>query len=289
MLCCLGSLCGLPGLGILAAIIWFFVVPKIKEKNMEKRLARWNNTPKDVVIMHAVSRGRTVSHPSPFVVKLETFLRMAKIRYETDFGLKNAYGPKGRFPWISLNGQHLADSELIIQFLTKKFEVKLGSTYTPKELALGGAVRIMMDDHFFWGLVLNRFAFSSFSELRTVMRGAIPSWIGWIFKQYASRAFINRSKGHGMGLHNRQEIEQFTLKDLRNLSEILGKNKFVLGEEPSEVDCTVFGHLAQAMWGLPNSPYENAMKNELHNLREYCIRMKERFYPDWNDILDKAS
>ncbi len=43
---------------------------------------KWNNTKKDVVILHAIRRGRTVAHASPFVVKLETFLRMAKIPYE---------------------------------------------------------------------------------------------------------------------------------------------------------------------------------------------------------------
>lgn len=44
--------------------------------------AKWNNTPKDVVILHAVNGGASVIHGSPFVVKVETFLRMAEISFK---------------------------------------------------------------------------------------------------------------------------------------------------------------------------------------------------------------
>ncbi|OXA55844.1 failed axon connections homolog [Folsomia candida] len=268
-------------------IAYFFVIPKIKEVRMQKRLERWNHTKKDVVIMHAIRRGRTVCHPSPYVVKLETWLRMAKINYETDLTLADAWGPKGRFPWISLNGEHLGDSQLIIDFLKKKFDVKLGNEYSKEKLAVGGAIRIMLDEHFFWGLALYRFVYGPFSSLRQVMGTFVPVWRSFIFRLYAGRAFTARSKGHGIGLHNRQEIEQLTLNDLTLLSELLGDKKFILGETPCEYDATIFGHLTQVTWGLPGSIYEAAVQKDLKNLKEYAIRMKETFYPDWDKILEK--
>lgn len=61
--------------------------------------------------------GRKVPTPSPFVLKLETYLRMAKIAYEVD--KSDIWGPKGKTPWISINGQHVSDSQLIVEFLGK--------------------------------------------------------------------------------------------------------------------------------------------------------------------------
>lgn len=36
---------------------------------------------------------------------------------QTDF--KDYYGPKGKSPWISYNGENIGDSQLIIEFLAK--------------------------------------------------------------------------------------------------------------------------------------------------------------------------
>ena len=33
-----------------------------------------------------------------------------------------------------------------------------------------------------------------------------------------------------------------------------GTKSFMLGEEPSEIDCSVFGFLAEIYWTIPNTP-----------------------------------
>lgn len=146
------------------------------------------------------------------------------------------------------------------------------------------------------------------------MGSFVPSWRVRLFRFYAGHAFATRSKGHGIGLHSREEIEKLTLADLHVLSDILGDKAYLLGNQPSEWDATVFGHLSQAMWGLPGSIYEAALQSgeqliinyqlpiinwnlirinsfmipeDLVNLKEYCIRMKTTFYPDWDTLLEK--
>lgn len=43
----------------------------------------------------------------------------------------DAWGPKGRFPWISLNGEHLGDTTIITEFLKKSeiLEKQLSENY----------------------------------------------------------------------------------------------------------------------------------------------------------------
>ncbi|MBC7396619.1 MAG: hypothetical protein H7333_04175 [Bdellovibrionales bacterium] len=50
---------------------------------------------------------------SPFCVKLETYLRMAKLEYKIKSGLPNK-SPNGRIPYVNLDGKLIGDSGIII-------------------------------------------------------------------------------------------------------------------------------------------------------------------------------
>lgn len=78
---------------------------------------RWDAPSKKNLILHNLWRCRTLPNLSPYGLKLETYLKMTKIPYELD--TKDGRGPKGKIPWISLNGKHVADSQLCIEFLRK--------------------------------------------------------------------------------------------------------------------------------------------------------------------------
>ncbi|MPC10452.1 Failed axon connections [Portunus trituberculatus] len=43
---------------------------------------RWDAAGQDVVVLHMFGRGRHLPNLSPFVLKLETYLRMTDIKYE---------------------------------------------------------------------------------------------------------------------------------------------------------------------------------------------------------------
>ena len=42
----------------------------------------------------------------------------------------------------------------------------------------------------------------------------------------------------------------------------VGNKSFLMGEDPSEVDCTVFGMLSQILWHSPGLPTEKLMKGQ---------------------------
>ena len=71
-----------------------------------------------VIVLHQFPRTSTCASPSPYPIKVETFLRMNKIDYISDF--KNFIGAKGKCPWITdTDGQAIVDSESIIEHLTE--------------------------------------------------------------------------------------------------------------------------------------------------------------------------
>lgn len=78
-----------------------------------------------------------------------------------------------------------------------------------------------------------------------------------------------------------------------------------MGDKPTEVDCSMFGMIAQMVWNMPDSPFEQLLDGkitlwlisidlvfkisfspgEFVNLKNYAMRMKETFWPDWDRCL----
>ena len=62
----------------------------IKAADREK----WNKLDKNTVVLHHYARAKLIPDGSPFGLKMETYLRMADIKYENDF--KYPSSPKGK-------------------------------------------------------------------------------------------------------------------------------------------------------------------------------------------------
>ena len=81
-------------------------------------------------------------------------MRMNNIKYVTEF--KNFIGPKGKTPWITLNGEDVADSQLAIEYLAQHFQIDMSHLLSPKHRAVERAMRILMEDHLYWWGVIEK-------------------------------------------------------------------------------------------------------------------------------------
>ena len=57
---------------------------------------------------------------------------------------------KGKFPWISYNGESLADTQFCIEFLNKSKQVDLNSWLSPEQKAVALAFQRMVEDDLYW-------------------------------------------------------------------------------------------------------------------------------------------
>lgn len=246
----------------------------------KKRLQRSLKKP-GVVILHQFPRGMTLPNISPFPLKLETYLRLAKIPYENDFG--DFMSPKGKCPYITLNGEDISDSQLILEHLNKKFDINLNKELSETEIAIGHAFRIMAENHLYWELVLYRYVYDQVKCLRKVYRA--PFILSCALRFFVPRRIKKAAYMQGIGRHSEAEVKNMTHQDLLQLSHFLGEKKFFFGDQPTEFDCSLFGIIAQVMWTLPGTTLETFLNNECANLSEYCLRMKTEVWPDWNQCL----
>jgi hypothetical protein len=77
---------------------------------------------KDVVYLYQFPRSPYLPNMSPYCIKLETFLRRAKIEYEV-IGSINNWSKEHKVPFIELNGVQYPDSDFIMTMLTDYFKL----------------------------------------------------------------------------------------------------------------------------------------------------------------------
>jgi glutathione S-transferase len=150
---------------------------------------------------------RSIPNASPFCMKVETFLRMAKLDYEVVTVMDPRKAPKGKLPYIIDNGKKIADSGIILNYLTKQYRVKIDQDLSEKDQAIGVALTRMMEEHFYWTLVYSRFLDSKYAHVsHKVFFGKYPWPIRTALTVMITRKVRNTLYEHGLGRHSEKEI-----------------------------------------------------------------------------------
>ena len=138
-------------------------------------------------------------------------------------------------------------------------------------------------------LVHYRFFTPSYAEKdREILFGHLIMPIKYILYYMIQRRVKKDLWSHGMGRHSEQELYGIAERDLLAVSEILGQKKFLFGEKPCLADAAVFAFVCGATWECPQSPFaELTAKTKAQNLQRHAQRMKELYFPDWDDIISK--
>ena len=215
---------------------------------------------------------------SPFCMKVETYLRMAGLPYECPRKADIFKSPKGKMPYIDDNGKVLADSTFIVDYLKATYGDKLDAKLTARQRALGVVIQRTFEESLYWPVVYSRWIEdvgfntvkeAAFAKLGFPMRQLIPV--------FARRGLRKQLHAQGTGRHSRDEIYAIGCRDVTALSELLGDQAFYLGDEPTSVDATAYGFLANLLWAPIDLPIR-AHAQKLPNLEAYCQRMKARYY-----------
>jgi glutathione S-transferase len=99
------------------------------------------------IVLHQFSRSFDLPNSSPFCMKLETYLRMAEIPHELAFEETLDKAPKNKMPYIEDEGKKIGDSNLVIEYLQKKYGDRTDAHLSPADRAVSLAMRRMIDIH----------------------------------------------------------------------------------------------------------------------------------------------
>ncbi|KAH3710597.1 failed axon connections homolog [Dreissena polymorpha] len=266
---------------VLTGSAWFFYRKWTQQQQAEFKPRKCGvDYQRDIVVLHGFRRDRLVPNLGHFVMKLETYLRVTKIPYELDSVFR--IGPKKKTPWIEYNGKTISDSQHIIEFLQQEFSVDLNAHLTSKERAHAWSIQKWLEEFTYWLNVHTRWVI--FSDEFFAMASTLPN-IARLKKETKTR-LKNMTYTVGIGRHSNEEIHRMMVNDIRMFAEILGDNRFVMGDRISDVDCAAFGVLSQVRWGTPTTCPGASMLRDggLKNVTDYLDRIKDLYWPDWDTL-----
>lgn len=210
----------------------------------------------------------------PFDLKLLAWLNLAGIPYEHRFQDDTRKGPKGKNPWIELDGEPIGDTEIIIQRLGARFDVDIDAGLTPEQAAIGHAWRRTFEEHFHqvfeWELLVHP---AGAAFMRAFVVGQMPPVIGSIAFNMMGRGMAKQLHARGIARHTPDVIEAKGRNDIDALSAFLGDRRFLVADKPVVADAAVFGQLAPMMVWPMETPVARHLRS-VPNIVAYCERMR---------------
>src|SRR3954464_5865433 len=105
-----------------------------------------------MITLYAFGPGGGLTDFSPFVMKAETLLRMAKLPFEKSTkGLRGA--PKGKLPYFKDGEKLIADSTFIRWYLEETYGIDFDRGLSLEQRATGWAFDKVGEDHLSRGMV----------------------------------------------------------------------------------------------------------------------------------------
>jgi len=218
-------------------------------------------------------------NPSPFCMKLETYLRMAGLAYEARAVLRPG-SRTGKCPYIVLDGETLSDSSLIIATLESRFGHPVDGKLTLAQRGDSLAFQRLLEEHLYWVAVYGRWVAQPLALRRKFLEdlgiapplSGIAAWIG-------RRRYEKALHAQGIGRHPPEVIWQLGISDLQAVAHWLGNRPFAFGEAPTVLDACLYSYVGNIM----RAPWDNPLKAAAlkhRTLVDHFTRMLTRYFPE---------
>jgi len=217
--------------------------------------------------------------PSSFGLKLEMWLRMSGLDYDVEF-VTRKMGPKGKIPFVVVDGREIGDSEIIIEMLSNKFGVHLDRGLSDEQQAHSILIRRLTEEHLYFVVVYSRWVDpKGWQTFKSRMFGEVPLLLRKLISGKIQKQVAATVHAQGISRHSESEIYAKGRADLQALSKMLGDKPYFLGAKPTSVDASVYGLLANIYFQQDANALKEILKN-FPNLTRYCDRLKAEYWSD---------
>lgn len=257
---------------------------------------------KRVVRLYQPTNGYYLNHGSlsPFCLKLEAFLKFAQIPYES-INKMGQNSPTGKVPYIEHDGQLIADSSDIIQYLENCLvesqgllsNRSIGQTYLPTsqlskdQVSRGHLLQMTLENHFYFVIVYQRWLHNEENyQLYSGILFENASVVRWAaqkpFKNYLKGMLWNQVYSQGIARHSIEKIVQAGYADLDAIASMVPTDQKYLFSDTllTSYDATLYGFLCNTIYG-PNLKDDLGVKKYIGDNHPHLIDYVERIRDEY--------
>jgi glutathione S-transferase len=236
----------------------------------------------DKIVLWQMQPVWNLPNASPFCMKVQAWLNLAGLDYETRPLERPPRSKTKKVPYIErADGTLLYDSSHIIQQLSREHGVDLDASLSPQRRAEGLLLQRTFEEHLYFIALAERWLDdSNWVLVRDAYFASVPALvrppIGWFIRRSVRKA----AWGQGMGRLSEDERLARARCDLEAIACFLEERRFLLGDSPTTVDATAIAFLAN----LYEAPLRSGLRDlaaEFSSLRRYYDELRPIAFPDW--------
>ena len=182
---------------------------------------------------------------SPFCMKVEMALKHLKLDHEIKLQADPRSAPKGKLPYIDIDGEIIPDSEIIFEKLDEITQGALFGNLSRTEKAAGVAFTRLLEDHLYWMMVASRWLDDDWwPNVKEGFFAAMPLLVRTIAGPMARRQMRQTYDLQGLGRHTLDEQKAFAARDLIAINDAISETGYLIGGRLTVYDFTAAAMLA---------------------------------------------
>jgi len=236
-----------------------------------------------VIKLYSFGSNFGVMDPSPFVVKVDLFMKMAKLPFDVIPSANNLkLAPKGKLPFIIDSNESdentIADSQAILEYLTDRYQVSLDEHLSPEQQAQAYLFAKSLDENLYWCLVYSRWILEDTWPLANkAFFGGLPFPLRLFIPSLIRKGVKKNLHGQGIGRHSKAEILAISDKSFLALSTLLDNKMYFFNNKESSFDAIVYSILCQFI-SVDCTNEFNDKARSYPNLVQFCQRIEQAYY-----------
>ncbi|KAA0154494.1 hypothetical protein FNF29_02371 [Cafeteria roenbergensis] len=283
----------------------FFTLPHSEPEPSPKRAVPGEEDEVFVLYQGKQSIAGPSGSLSIFCLKVETFLRVAKIPFSVKGALPST-APKGKIPFAKHGSTTTCDSHYMLEYLLNTFskegtsrehaestrkgdaagmlgDLALPGTMDARQLAVAKAIEVVIEHRLYYnGMMLRWGHDDGFAKITKIFFGAVPAIIKPFILRMVRRNVWDTMRAQGVATHHVSDVDRREIEDWDTVATLFETSgtPFLGGDAPCPQDCTLFA----ALDNLLNTPFPSKAKDHViakhPALVEYADAFRARFFPD---------
>ncbi len=219
-----------------------------------------------------------VADNNGYGLKIYAFLRLVGLPFRHEHLFDASKAPRSQLPYIDDDCQIVGDSEVILEHLTRKYQLSLDAGLNDAQRNTDLLITRLLDD-LYWVMSYSRWKDERYwPAFRDALRREHP--------QLSESALLdakaynaNRYHWQGIGRYSPDEAMARGVADLKVLADLVSADVFVHGAQPTSIDAGIYGFVANILFYDIDTPLKQCIE-ALPRLARHCRDIHARIGVD---------
>jgi glutathione S-transferase len=214
-----------------------------------------------------------VADNNGYGLKVFAFLRLAGVVFTHEHIFDASKAPRGQLPYIVDDGETVGDSQTILAYLTRKYNLKIDAGLTTAQRDANLLITRMLDD-LYWVMSYSRWQderyWPAFSAALQREHPRLTDEDLHKAKEY------NHQRYHfqGIGRYEPDAAMARGLADLAVLGNLIPAEGYVHGDKPTSIDAAIYGFIANIYFYDIDTPLKQFVTAHANIIR-HCRAIHE--------------